>query len=154
MHLIKTESAEEPYITIGAIATALYFGWFLVIVGRSPSFFSSFSTLDAVRTAYTQWSLRFAHSSQTGLVPEHFCGERSKARIHSRASLLGTSGRRLRGEEAGRGLEGVSKRPLKMIMVNAAHLLPCPSCRRAETAGGANPTWRAWSTTTLRRASR
>jgi ubiquinol-cytochrome c reductase cytochrome b subunit len=29
---IGSQHAEEPYITIGAIATALYFGWFLVIV--------------------------------------------------------------------------------------------------------------------------
>jgi ubiquinol-cytochrome c reductase cytochrome b subunit len=29
---IGSQHAEEPYITIGAIATGLYFGWFLVIV--------------------------------------------------------------------------------------------------------------------------
>jgi ubiquinol-cytochrome c reductase cytochrome b subunit len=29
---IGSQHAEEPFITIGAIATALYFGWFLVIV--------------------------------------------------------------------------------------------------------------------------
>lgn len=29
---IGSQHAEEPYITIGAIATALYFSWFLVIV--------------------------------------------------------------------------------------------------------------------------
>jgi ubiquinol-cytochrome c reductase cytochrome b subunit len=29
---IGSQHAEEPFITIGTIATALYFGWFLVIV--------------------------------------------------------------------------------------------------------------------------
>ncbi len=29
---LGSQHAEEPYITIGAIATALYFGWFIVIV--------------------------------------------------------------------------------------------------------------------------
>lgn len=29
---IGSQHAEEPYITIGAIATALYFGWFLILV--------------------------------------------------------------------------------------------------------------------------
>ena len=29
---LGSQHAEEPYITIGTIATGLYFGWFLVIV--------------------------------------------------------------------------------------------------------------------------
>src|SRR6195952_4959653 len=29
---LGSQHAEEPYITIGAVATALYFGWFIVIV--------------------------------------------------------------------------------------------------------------------------
>jgi ubiquinol-cytochrome c reductase cytochrome b subunit len=29
---LGSQHAEEPYITIGAIATFLYFAWFLVIV--------------------------------------------------------------------------------------------------------------------------
>jgi ubiquinol-cytochrome c reductase cytochrome b subunit len=29
---IGSQHAEEPFITIGAIATVLYFGWFIVIV--------------------------------------------------------------------------------------------------------------------------
>lgn len=29
---IGSQHAEEPFITIGAISTAVYFGWFLIIV--------------------------------------------------------------------------------------------------------------------------
>jgi hypothetical protein len=121
---------------------------------RLPNFFSSFSTLDAGRTAsYTQWYLRFAHSSQTGLVAEHFCGQPGAAGTRSRASSLCTSGRRRPGEGALRVLDGISKYPLKLIMVDAAHLSPCPSCRRAATAGDASPTSPASSTRKVRCAN-
>lgn len=31
MH-VGSQHAEEPYVTVGALATALYFGWFVIIV--------------------------------------------------------------------------------------------------------------------------
>jgi ubiquinol-cytochrome c reductase cytochrome b subunit len=29
---LGSQHAEEPYITVGAIATAFYFGWFVIVV--------------------------------------------------------------------------------------------------------------------------